>query len=119
MRRKRPRRCAADQANELAPLHCRPEAQDKHRIGSGLPLEGANVRFWPLADITSCSAHVRFTPNSDRESGHPQTAMSALPPKADMCTATAHVSFGPIADIARRRRAAGAVGICRAPSVLA
>jgi len=26
-------------------------------------------------------------------------AMSALPPKADMCTAQAHVCFGPIADI--------------------
>jgi len=28
-----------------------------------------------------------------------QNAMSALPPKADMCGATAHVCFGPIADI--------------------
>ena len=44
-------------------------------------------------------AHVRFTPNSDRESGFSQTAMSALPPKADMCGALAHVCFGPIADI--------------------
>src|SRR5262249_18404378 len=26
-------------------------------------------------------------------------AMSALPPKADMCSAVAHVRFGPIADI--------------------
>jgi len=26
-------------------------------------------------------AHVRFTPNSDGESGFPQTVMSALPPK--------------------------------------
>jgi hypothetical protein len=30
----------------------------------------------------------------------PQQAMSALPPKADMCGALAHVSFVPIADIA-------------------
>ena len=30
---------------------------------------------------------VRFTPNSDRESEIPQKAMSALPPKADMCSA--------------------------------
>ena len=44
--------------------------------------------------------HVRFTPNSDRESGHRQTVMSALPPKADMCGATRDVRFGPIADIA-------------------
>ena len=40
--------------------------------------------------------------------GHKQTfvpqkkAMSALPPKADMCGALAHVRFGPIADIAQR-----------------
>src|SRR5262245_16726765 len=49
-----------------------------------------------------CAAkrHVRFTPNSDRDSGLRQTVMSALPPKADMCTAHAHVCFGPKADIA-------------------
>jgi hypothetical protein len=29
----------------------------------------------------------------------PQWAMSALPPKADMCDATSDVRFGPIADI--------------------
>jgi hypothetical protein len=51
----------------------------------------ANVRFGSLADICSAKGHVRFTPNGDRESGLPQTAMSALPPKADMCGATAHV----------------------------
>jgi len=43
--------------------------------------------------------HVRFTPNSDRKSGFPQTVMSALPPKADMCGAPADVCYGPIADI--------------------
>jgi hypothetical protein len=31
-------------------------------------------------------------------------AMSALPPKADMCSARAHVCFGPIADIDMGRR---------------
>jgi hypothetical protein len=30
----------------------------------------------------------------------PQKAMSALPPKADMCSALGHVCFGPKADIA-------------------
>jgi CRISPR/Cas system CSM-associated protein Csm3 (group 7 of RAMP superfamily) len=47
-----------------------------------------------------CNAigHVRFTPNSDRESGFSQRVMSALPPKADMCGALADVCFGPIAD---------------------
>jgi hypothetical protein len=48
-----------------------------------------------------CSAlvHVRFTPDSDRESGFPRKVMSALPPKADMCGATRDVRFGPEADI--------------------
>jgi hypothetical protein len=40
-----------------------------------------------------------FTPNSDRKSDIPQQAMSALPPKADMCGAVAYVRFGPKADI--------------------
>jgi len=48
-----------------------------------------------------CNAQtdVRFTPNSDRKSGHAQIVMSALPPKADMCGATSNVGYGPIADI--------------------
>jgi len=48
--------------------------------------------------MCSAKAHVRFTPNSDRESEIPQKAMSALPPKADMCGATGDVRFGPNAD---------------------
>jgi hypothetical protein len=43
-----------------------------------------SVRFGSKADICSEKGHVRFTPNSDRESGFPQTAMSALPPIADI-----------------------------------
>jgi hypothetical protein len=31
--------------------------------------------------------HIRFTPNSDRKSGHLPMVMSALPLKADMCGA--------------------------------
>ncbi len=46
--------------------------------------------------------HVRFTSNSDRESGHPQKVMSALPLKADVCGANQDVRFGPIADIGHR-----------------
>ena len=45
-----------------------------------------------------CKRHVRFAPNSDRESGFPHKVMSALSPKADMCSALAHVCFGPKAD---------------------
>src|SRR5262249_11354574 len=50
-----------------------------------------DVRFGSKADMCSANEHVRFTPNSDRESGHRQTVRSALPPKADMCGALAHV----------------------------
>src|SRR5262245_1381777 len=61
---------------------------------------GSDVCFGSEADICAAISHVRFTPNSDRESRHPQPVMSALPPKADMCGATRDVRFGPIADIA-------------------
>ena len=55
----------------------------------------------PIASAKADSnGHVCFTPNSDRESEIPQKAMSALPPKADMCGATGDVRSGPIADIA-------------------
>jgi hypothetical protein len=50
-----------------------------------------NVRFGSAADMCAAKSHVRFTPNSDRESGPSQKAMSALHPKADMCSALADV----------------------------
>src|SRR5262245_500697 len=49
--------------------------------------------------MCGATADVRFTPESDRESGHPQTVMSALPPQADMCRAHDHDCYGPKADI--------------------
>jgi hypothetical protein len=55
----------------------------------------ANVRFGSLADICGARGHVRFAPNSDRESRLAQPVMSALPPKADVCGANRHVCFGP------------------------
>ena len=48
--------------------------------------------------MCSAKGHVRFAPNSDRESEFPQKVMSALPPKADICSALARVRFVPIAD---------------------
>jgi hypothetical protein len=39
--------------------------------------------------------HPKATVNAD----FPQTVMSALPPKSDMCGAARDVRFGPIADI--------------------
>jgi len=50
-----------------------------------------DVRFGSKADIRTAQTNVRYYPNSDRESRHPQKVMSALPPKADMCDALADV----------------------------
>jgi len=50
-----------------------------------------DVRFGSKADMCSAKGHVRFTPNSDRESGHAAMVMSALHLKADMCGALSHV----------------------------
>ena len=52
-----------------------------------------DVRFGSKADMCGATRDVRFTPNSDRESGPPQTAMSALPQIADMCGAPADVCW--------------------------
>jgi hypothetical protein len=41
-------------------------------------------------------------PIATAKADFPQTVMSALPPKADMCGAASDVRFGPIADMARR-----------------
>jgi hypothetical protein len=53
-----------------------------------------------LGHKQTCAAHklMSLSPKSDRESGLPQTVMSALPPIADMRSAIRHVCFGPIAD---------------------
>src|SRR5262249_59026137 len=79
------------------PQAARNRAKSAH--DSARYVAGSDVRFGSKADICSAPTHVRFTPNSDRESGHRQTVRSALPPKADMCAATRDVRFGPKADI--------------------
>jgi hypothetical protein len=58
-----------------------------------------DVRFGSKADVRAAKRHVRFAPESDRESGFSQTVMSTLPLKIDMCGALAHVCFRPKADI--------------------
>src|SRR5215468_2272163 len=85
---------------------------------------GTDVRFGSKADICGAKRHVRFAPNSDRESGLPQTVMSALPPKADMCVATRDVRFGPKADMLRGHSittsaVASSAGDIASPSALA
>jgi len=66
---------------------------------AGLVKGRFDVRFGSKADVCVAKPYVRFTPESDRESGHPHKVMSALHLKADMCGAVAHVGFGPEADI--------------------
>jgi len=56
-----------------------PEIRTGHRSVSDLHREDP-----ARADICGAKAHVRFTPNSDRESEFPHNVMSALPPKADI-----------------------------------
>jgi hypothetical protein len=51
----------------------------------------SDVRFGSKADICGATAHVRFAPNSDRESGFTAKVVSALLPKADTCSARGHV----------------------------
>jgi hypothetical protein len=55
--------------------------------GPACYLAAADVRFGSQADMCGAKRYVRFTPNSDRNSGHRQIVMSALLPKADMCSA--------------------------------
>jgi hypothetical protein len=52
------------------------------------------VRFGSKADMGGAIRHVRFAPNSDRESGLVQKFMSALTLKADVCSALANVCYG-------------------------
>ena len=83
----------------VAPKEDSPSYQLKVALWKGPTAQANDVRFGSKADMCSAKGDVRFTPNSDRESGFPQQATSALPPKADMCSALAHVCFGPKADI--------------------
>jgi hypothetical protein len=47
------------------------------------------------------TSYVRFTPIATANAEFRKGAMSALPPKADMCGAMSDVCYGPIADISR------------------
>src|SRR4029453_4464975 len=76
-----------------APPHCLPRGSGQGIVifESRLVKGRSNVRFGSKADICSATRHVRFTPNSDRESEIPHKVVSALPSKADMCGATREV----------------------------
>src|SRR5262245_53405003 len=77
-------------------------ARASNLLADGSDSFATNVRFGSKADICSAKGHVRFAPNSDRESGLVPIVMSALPPKAHMCGAIAYVRFGPKADMATK-----------------
>jgi hypothetical protein len=59
--------------------------------GAAWSRDAPDVRFGSKADICGAKGDVRFTPNSDRESGFPQKVMSALPLEADIGAAQINV----------------------------
>ena len=56
-------------------------------MAAGLP--NSNARYWPLADIASCAAHVRFRGQSGHDRLRKSAFAVAIGRKADMpfCTA--------------------------------
>ena len=52
-----------------------------------------NVQFWPIADIPSCTAHVRFWVQSGHGLLRNFAFAVAIGCKADMLVCTAHVCF--------------------------
>src|SRR5262249_30622601 len=78
-----------------------PKSDGKHLSGVNRSIGSSSLCPLWITDMCSANGDVRFTPESDHESGHQQEFMSALPPKADMCGATRDVRFGPKADINR------------------
>ena len=76
-----------------------PSTIKKRIFALGLCSVPAHVRFGSKADVRTAKGHVRFTPESDRESRHVPMVMSALSPKADVCAALADVCYGPEADM--------------------
>jgi hypothetical protein len=44
-------------------------------------MRSSTIRFWSKADMCSAKEQVRFTPDSDRKSGHVPVVVSALPLK--------------------------------------
>jgi hypothetical protein len=109
-----------------APLFCPPPCRLKHRsLVQNAPSENKDRRCIPESGhrtviLTAWSARqLRGRPGPTSRAGR---AMSALPPKADMCGATSDVRFGPIADThsitsSARARNAGCTVTPIAPAV--
>jgi hypothetical protein len=66
-------------------------------------MEEPHVRFGSKADICGATNHVRFTPNSDRESRHAAKGHVCFTPESGLCGALAYARFGPIADRSHRQ----------------
>jgi hypothetical protein len=81
MNKKRPRRrIASEKQNDVAPSHDRPMVNGLIvPARTGRQEEAINVRFGSEADVCSAAEHVRFTPNSDNESGLPQSSCLLYP----------------------------------------
>src|SRR6185369_17993014 len=62
-----------------------------------------HVCFWPKADISSCTAHVRFRGQSGHDLVRKSAFAVAIGDKADMPFCTAYVRLCPKADILRRK----------------
>jgi hypothetical protein len=61
--------------------------------GADIDLIRANVRFWPLADIPSCTAHVCFRGQSGHGLLRNFAFAVAIGSKADMPCCAAYVCF--------------------------
>jgi hypothetical protein len=59
----------------------------------GTALIATDVRYWPKADIPSCTAHVRFWGESGHDPGLMSAFAVAIGGKADMACCSAYVCF--------------------------
>jgi hypothetical protein len=55
--------------------------------------QACNVRYWPIADIVSCTAHVRFRGQSRHAIRGVSAFAVAIGGKADIVYCAAHVRF--------------------------
>jgi hypothetical protein len=85
--------CAAEKRDEFPSSHCLSEAQDgaSYRLNpmrwkgvAARPIQPRYVRFGSSADICTAMGHVRFTPNSDRESRFPKSSCPLYPRKGTL-----------------------------------
>src|SRR5215510_13156712 len=70
--------------NTLTWCHCTfIESTSINNEANTLSEKHDSCRLWVISRHMHCTSPCPLYPNNDRESRHPQTLMSALPPKAD------------------------------------